>query len=238
MSRFILIDTNSILLKPAKETERESLIRIDFARYQLEVLEDLYIRLFDVLDQSINSNTVLKNKSFVLVNYAWQIIETANTFKRIMNKMFPSYTEFDADMWDQIRLIRNTNQHIEERMSLFVEEKEPHFGYLTARYINQETEKEEIYISVIGLMINNVDFNTSVPLEETNLHFKNITSTTLNSIGANGEKYIIELLLLFEDLRKIKNYLESIVHDSIFQNGLEPFDWSNRKDFSVRIKTN
>lgn len=234
MENLKLLNNESSFLSLPKEFGKEWVLKVDILRYSLELIENQYELLFSNLENKVNGlgiDTFKKNP--ILLDYAWLIIEKSHGFFQLVKKLESEYIFENSNLWESIRLIRNTQQHLDERLEQFDLTDHPFLGYLSIVFKNVSSNEDNMMFILGGYALRNLTFGTA---DIKFFEYQNFKSVTLNSIDRSGNKHSVDLIELFKELVNFILYLEEKIDSIIKKNNLVKFDWTKSRDLSVLLK--
>ena len=233
MENLKLLNTESSILSPPRELVQDWIIKIDILRYSLELIENQYELLFSNLENKVNGldlNTFKKNP--ILLDYAWSIIEKSHGLFQLIRKLIPEYSFENKILWDSIRLIRNTQQHLDERLDLFNITDHPFLGYLSIIFKNVSNNNDKNMFLLGGYSLRNLNFGTT---DIKYFKYKDFKSVRLNSIDRGRNKHSIDLIELFLELKTFIYFLERKIDLTMEKNNFEKYDWTQFRDITVLL---
>ncbi len=234
MSYIKILKEDSIILFIPKEFALSEVIKFDVIRYSIEVIDDLYENLLSNLNNKVNDTNKPYKSNPIILNYAWSIIESSHIFIKLFGEAIKSYEIKNKDLWNSIRLIRNTRQHLNDRLETLESAKHPFLGYISFYYQDIKTNNLNGHILLGGFS----RFNEQMKIEkEKGFEFKNFKALNLNSIEQNGTRHSVDLIELYEELTNVFKFLEDRITKYSNENNFDRFDGKRYRDLDITLKT-
>jgi len=228
----MILPENSYLRKPPKKLNPEQVIIFNAIRYSVDICEISYNRLIKNLSELTEKKEI---KHFDFPNIfmdVWSIINHSVVFKKIICKHF-EIKENDPKLFEinKAKDIRDSGQHIYQRISELQSKQLPIYGYLTWTKTYPNTNEAKISCIYSGTFTNNGKVKmllSNQPEKNQNTEIQKLEFTGIirekNKKDHRIEKILInniindlsDLVCLFDKqaIEQLSNY--SITHENDF----------------------
>ena len=144
---------NSYLKKPPVNLDAKQVFALNALSYSVDICEMAFEELLNellIFSDNPKSEKVIFPKIF---SYVWTIVNNSSLFRNVLEKHFEVDDEEDyMQEFNKARKIRNTNQHIEDRINEILSlESLPIYGSLSWYRNIENTNKVEQYFMYSGV---------------------------------------------------------------------------------------
>ena len=229
MTPFLIKYKSPLRRIPIQINPREAFI-LDGIRISMEMISanastlTTSITDFSILDPFATP----KIGTSLLFSSAWAIIDNSARLNRLLKALATKVVDADLQtMLDEIHTVRNTFQHIDERIEeFFVDNGGALLGYLTWFFI---IDDKNINMFMVKSGIDNKGTSTSIVFNDisngrTGIH--HLVLTSFKRVGKGFVESNINITLLIDMLEKLLISLEGLMEKTIKANIDNP-DWDN-----------
>ena len=241
----MIIDKNSILYNLPEELVRKDLFILDSLRFTIELI-DLNYSLFIKELENLSINHGINNREYrknliPVFNYCWSIIDNSQRFIKLY-KLLPSENNHGLiNEISKISPLRNTFQHMDERIEeCLLEYDVPFYGAISWE-VNLGVENiMHKFFAISGLFLPSV--NKDYRIEKKNIPKNEIREIKLQTFIRKGRKLNYEFIKKEIDISEFYVELNGVVKE--FENNLEKqfknqnatlIDWIKRRDIVLRF---
>ena len=241
----MIIDKDSILYNLPRELVRKDLFILDSLRFTIELIDlnySLFIKELENLsvNHGVNNNEYSKNLIPVF-NFCWSIIDNSQRFVKLY-KLLPSENNHALiKEISKISPLRNTFQHMDERIEeCLLEYDVPFYGAISWE-VNLGVENiMHKFFAISGLFLPSV--NKDYRIEKKNIPKNKLQEIKLQTFIRTGRKPNLKFTKKEVDISELYLKLNDVVKE--FEKNLERqfknqnatfIDWIKRRDIVLRF---
>lgn len=217
------------ILNNLPEISKRDLLILDSLRFTIEMIDYSFENLnIKIEELSVNKNKKDFNGLFL---YCWNVIDNLGRFI-FLCKQLPSDSSYKfLDKINHIRQIRNTYQHISERIDeSLIELKRPFFGMIKWTYHNHITLKAENLIAISGIFYT----DTSKFIVSEYKNDSNISDLILETVNKKGDVIEVNIFELYDEIKIIVDELD--LHLANQFERLNKIDWKSKRDILLKFR--
>lgn len=211
--------------------EPKQVIYFDGIKASVDIVDLCFNRLKDSLYKAtFESDKIELHTTPLIFSDCWSIISNLTIFINILEELGISEDDPLLKKLRVVKLLRHTNQHLDERIGEVLFEKElPILGYLSW-YAQKDTNSNDGIISTLysGFITNkqNVNFAPDNPSGKLNNEIINdIELTSVIRVGNKFENYTVNIIELISETEKVIDFFEKQL--------IPQFDAIKEKQFHV-----
>ncbi|HEU4717599.1 MAG TPA: hypothetical protein VFU15_07190 [Bacteroidia bacterium] len=215
-----------------KEIGHKQLMLFDSLRFTLEMLDYNYSQLIKNLeDLSCGKENKIHYKIF---NYAWGLIDHGQRFYLLYKKLNPP-ENIIIEKINYIYSFRNAIQHLDKNVECqIIANFRPIYG--TLKWIVNDTDKKEIYTSLLVSGIFEIDKLEFEQHGQAGYHkFINEVKLETDTLGKKNENEI-NLCKMIEDISFVTDKLDAELSKRFRDRNFQLLDWKSRKDVLLNMK--
>lgn len=241
----MIINRDSILYNLPGQLLRKDLFILDSLRFTLELIDQNYSLFIKELN-NLSVNHGIKNNEYrknliPVFNYCWSIIDNSQRFIKLY-KLLPSKNNHALiKEISKITPLRNTFQHMDERIDeCLLEYDVPFYGALSWEVNLGVKDTMHKFFAISGLFLPSIDKDYRV--EKKNIPKNEIQKITLQTFIRKGTKSNYEFVKKEIDISEFYLDLKNVVKE--FESNLETqfknqnailVDWIKRRDIVLRF---
>lgn len=215
-----------------REIGHKQLMLFDSLRFTLEMLDYNYLQLVNCLeDLSSGQENKIHYKVF---NYAWGLVDHGQRFYSLYKRLDPPENSI-IEKINYIYSFRNAIQHLDKNVECqIIANFRPIYG--TLKWIVNDTEKKEIYTSLLVSGIFNVGKLEFKHHAQTGYHqYINEIKLETDTLGKKSDNEI-NLCQMIEDISSVTIKLDGVLKQQFAVNNFQLIDWRSKKDVLLNMK--
>lgn len=242
----MIIEKNSILYNLPKELAIKDLLILDSIRFTIELIDLNYSLLLSELENVShnfpNSNNNYEKNLIPIFNSCWSIIDNTQRLKQ-QYKLLPSSDNHNLvkDLSD-ITSLRNTFQHMDERIEeCLLEGEMPFYGVISWEIKLIEGSMMNKFFAISGLYIPRGKLAFQVVKKD--IPFNEILDIRLSTFVREGKKpdfaFVkkeISISDLFVKIKSIIENFESNLNNQFINQNATFTDWIKLRDVLLKIE--
>lgn len=231
-----LIEENSPLkCLPLNISLKETII-FDAIRFTCEMIDSTYpIFLDKILDVILSKPN--KNLPSIFQD-CWLIIDCSARVEKICRKLPWEKPEEILSDFKNLRLFRNTFQHLEDRIDKTISiTKMPLYGIISWIHKLPNSDKVELYQLISGNVLSEIGTFGKQTVEVYDEKSSEINNLNLHTFDVEGNDIILDIEDLILKLKKLITELEKRFIENQNECDFVFTDWSKRQDITLRIKS-
>ncbi len=232
---------NSPLYYLPAELIRKDLFILDSLRFTIELISQNYSLLENEL-KDISNNHASRNKNLIpIFNYSWSIIDNLQRFVKLYKLLPTNNNHALIKELSKVTPLRNTFQHMDERIDeCLLEYDMPFYGTISWEInLGRENFLHQFYaISGLYVPIKHKQFKVekrTVPINE----LQKITLQTFIRKGRKPnvtyKKREIDLSEMYIELKSIIQKFELNLKEQFEKQNIVGNDWIKRRDILIKI---
>jgi hypothetical protein len=229
-----LIEKNSPLKCLPQSISLKEIMVFDGIRFTCEMIDSIYpVFLEKILE--ITQHKPDKNLPSIFQD-CWAIIDNAARVEKICRKLLWEKPEEILSDFTNLRLFRNTYQHLEDRIDTTIDiTKMPLYGVISWIHKIPNQDKFEMYQIVSGNSLGQIGNFAKQTVGEYNNESPEINDLRLHTLDDKGNAIDINIENLCLDLKKLISEMERRFYENQSHHNWEFPDWKLRQDIVLRI---
>ncbi|RXR17348.1 hypothetical protein EQG63_11205 [Flavobacterium amnicola] len=213
----MIISKDSYLRRPPKKLNAKQASTFNAITYSVDICNISYERLHLNL---LNIEENLKTKKYIYSEFfldAWSIINSSTVFLNLITRHFKEIDNSDLIEIKKAKKIRNTNQHLDERVEeVFMLKNLPIYGSLSWRHNLSSPDECNLILLSAGIFTHHDTFDTYLsPGISSGKEIENIMLRSVERKKNDFEDLSVCLDKLIEELKVFVLKLEAIFTEQI-----------------------